>query len=203
MKIISPYRNIKQNTSISVEPYHMNSDIKTNMKNILKKKVEKKCNKNGYIDEVYRILEFSDGVMPPENLNSCAIYNLVYHCRICIPIENTIIVGMVKIVNMELVIIMNGPIIIFIPKENIDNSIWDSVDGYSHKTKKTKLLVNNYVKVQIIDKRINMNDSQIKSMGKLLDFATPDEVEKYYNIKTNSDKINLETIEETESNFIL
>ena len=213
MKIISPYKNIKQNTSISVEPYHMNSDIKNNMKNILKKKVEKKCNTRGYIDEVYKILEYSDGFMPPENLNSCAIYNVTYHCRICIPIENTIIVGMVKIVNMELVIVMNGPIVIFIPKENIDNNVWDIMEGYLHKTDKKKLTVNNYVKVQIINKKINTEDTQIKSMGRLLDFATADEVEKYYNIKTINDKpsklnADYDVIEENNeennvSNFIL
>ena len=39
MKLVSPYRNIKQHTRISIEPYHMNSDIKNNMKIILKKKV--------------------------------------------------------------------------------------------------------------------------------------------------------------------
>ena len=48
-KIVSPYRNIKQYTRISIEPFNMNSDIKNNMKIILKKKIEKKCNKNVYI----------------------------------------------------------------------------------------------------------------------------------------------------------
>jgi len=42
MKLTSPYRNIKQNTNISIEPYYMNSDIRNNMKIVLKKKVEKK-----------------------------------------------------------------------------------------------------------------------------------------------------------------
>ena len=37
MKLVSPYRNIKQYTRILIEPYYMNSDIKNNMKIILKK----------------------------------------------------------------------------------------------------------------------------------------------------------------------
>ena len=37
--IVSPYRNIKQNTRISIEPFHMNSDIRNNMKTILNNKV--------------------------------------------------------------------------------------------------------------------------------------------------------------------
>ena len=38
MNIVSPYRNIKQFTRISIEPYHLNSDIILNMKLILKKR---------------------------------------------------------------------------------------------------------------------------------------------------------------------
>jgi len=196
MKLVSPYRNIKQYTRISVEAYHMNSDIRNNMKIILKKKVEKTCNKNGFVDEVFKILEYSDGIMPPENLNGSAIYNITYHCKICIPIENTIIIGQVKVINQELVVSINGPIMIFIPKENVDTNIWDIPDGYMHKIKKKKLISGDYIKIQIIDKRINQNDSQIKSIGKLIDFATIEEIDKYFGSKIISEK-NVDSIKGT------
>lgn len=200
MKIVSPYRKIKQYTRISVEPYHMNSDIKNNMKIILKKKVEKKCNKNGFIDEVYRIIDYSDGFMPPENLNGSAIYNITYHCKICIPIENTIIIGQVRIINQELIFATNGPIMFFISKENVDINIWDIPDGYLNKNNKKKLTIGDYVKILILGKRINQNDSQIKSIGKLLDFATPDEVNNYYGNKIVLEQPSEDNIE---SNFII
>ena len=57
--------------------------------------------------------------------SSCATYKITYHCNIIIPIENTIIIGNVKAINPELVIVINGPIIVFIPKANIDSNIWD------------------------------------------------------------------------------
>jgi DNA-directed RNA polymerase subunit E'/Rpb7 len=196
-KIISPYRNIKQYTKISLEPYYMNTDILNNMKVVLKKKVEKKCNKNGYVDEVHRIIEYSDGMMPPENLNGCAIYNIIYHCKICIPVENTIIIGLIKVINQELIIAINGPIMCFIPKENIDTTIWNITDGYTNTTTKNKLLIGDYVKIIILDKRINQNDTQIRTIGKLLDNANEEEIEKYYGNKI------LETKKtEGESNFI-
>ena len=188
MKLVSPYRNIKQYTRISIEPYQMNSDIKNNMKNVLKKKIEKKCNKNGFIDEVYRILEYSDGFLPTENLNGAAIYNITYHCKICIPVENTVIIGLVRVINQELVVAINGPILIFIPKENVDNNTWDIPDGYLNKNNKKKLVSGDYVKIQIVDKRVNQNDSQIKAIGKLIDFASNDEVEKYFGSKIVSEK---------------
>jgi hypothetical protein len=203
-KIVSPYKNIKQHTRISLEPYYMNSDIRNNMKLVLKKKVEKKCNKNGFIDEVYKILEFNDGILIPENLNSAAIYNIAYHCRICIPIENTTIISYIKLISTDLIIAVNGPLFIFIPKNYIDNNTWDIPEGLLNKKNNKKLQVGNYVKIQIVDKRINQGDSQIKIIGKLSDFATDEEVEKYYGSKIikseNVDTVNTET---DESNFII
>ena len=203
-KIVSPYKNIKQHTRITLEPYHMNSDIRNNMKLVLKKKLEKKCNKNGYIDEVYKIILHSNGIMIPENLNGSAIYNIAYHCRLCIPIENSIIVAYIKMISSDLIVAINGPLFIFIPKSYIDNNIWDIPEGYVNKKTSKKLAVSNYVKIQILDKRINQGDTQIKIMGKLLDFATEDEIEKYYGskiIKTESSDV---IVNETdESNFII
>ena len=197
MKLVSPYRNIKQYTKISLEPYYMNTDIINNMKVVLKKKIEKKCNKNGYVDEVYRIMEYSDGIMPAENLNGNAIYNIIYHCKICIPIENTIIIGLIKVINQELIIAINGPIMFFIPKENIETTIWDVHDGYVNKTDKKKLVIGDYVKIQILDKRINQNDTQIRTIGKLLEIANEEEIDKFYGTKIVETKKN-----DNESNFI-
>lgn len=206
LKIVSPYRNIKQYTRIAIEPYHMNSDIKNNMKIILKNKVEKKCNKSGFIDEVYRILEYSDGMMPPENLNGSAIYNITYHCKICIPVENTVIIGEVKLINQEFIAAINGPIKIFLPKEHVDTNIWEIPDNYMNKLNNKKLSVGDFVKIQILNKRINMNDENIKTVGKMLDFANMEDVEKYFGSKIILNKVeqsDKSDKSEVESNFIL
>ena len=44
-------------------------DIKNNMKLILRKKVEKICNKQGFIDEVHKIESYQEDNMCPENLS--------------------------------------------------------------------------------------------------------------------------------------
>ena len=211
MNLVSPYRNLNQTTRISIEPYHMNSDIILNLKLKIKEKIEKKCNVNGYIVEVYRILEYSDGIMPPENLNGCAIYNITYHCKICIPIENTLIIGQVKVINQELIIANNGPIWIFIPKENIDSNYWEIIDGYKNKNNNNKLVTEDYVKIQITHKRNNKNDNQINTIGKLVDYATEDEIKNFFGSKINKQNDpeqsiqDVDTIEnnDTESNFII
>jgi DNA-directed RNA polymerase subunit E'/Rpb7 len=180
MKPISPYKNVEQYTRISIEPHQMNSDILNNMKINLKKKVEKKCNKNGFVDEVYRIINYSDGELLADNLMGNVIYNITYHCRLCLPIENTIIISQVKIINQELVATINGPIMTFIPKYYIDTNTWDINTNFKHKTKNTKLEIGNYVLVQIINKRINQNDYQIKTIGKLIDYADEKDVKEQF-----------------------
>jgi DNA-directed RNA polymerase subunit E'/Rpb7 len=180
MQIISPYKNVKQSTNISVEPYHLNSDIRNNMFNILKKKVEKKCNSYGYIDEVHKIMEYGDGQMAGENLSGNIIYNILYHCRLCLPVVNTTIIGQVKVISSEVIVCINGPIMIFVTKDNIDTNIWDNNDGYVDKKSKEKLVVGSYIKITILNIQINQGDNIIKSMGLITDIPTTDEITKYY-----------------------
>lgn len=81
---------------------------------------------------------------------------------------------------------------IFIPKTNIDTNIWEVNNNITHKVKLQKLEKNDYVKV-IIDKvKVNQNDTQIKTMGILQDFASSDETKKYFG-----------SVIEEEDNFIL
>lgn len=196
MNIVSPYKDIEQFTKIKIQPSQINSDIRNNMKMNLKKKVEKKCNKNGFIDEVYKIISFEDGVMPPENLSGNIIFNIKYHCRLCLPIEDSIIIGNIKTINQELIIATNGPIFIFIPKENINTNIWD-IENFLFKKTNEKLQINSFVKIKILNKRVNQNDYQIKSIGYLLDFATNEEVKNYFGSVIEEEN------NDDESNFII
>ena len=202
MKLTTPYLKIQQNTNISLEPYYMNSDIRNNIKIVLKKKVEKKCNEYGYIDEVYRIMNYEDGQLIPENLSGNVIFNVSYHCKMCIPIENTIIIGQVKVINQEVIVCINGPIMIFITKDNIDNNIWELSDGYLHKLNKTKLTIGQYINIQILNKNINQGDNQVKTIGMLLDYSTPDEITKFYG-NVIVDENHLDTNTDSENSFII
>ena len=141
--------------------------------------------------------------MIPENLDGSAIYNISYHCRICIPIENTTIIGTVKMVNSDLIVVINGPMLIFIPKNNVDTNIWDIPENYNHRKTNKKLVIGNFVKIQITNKRINQGDSQIKIMGNLQDFATNEEVEQYYGSKIIKTETQEENVGQNETNFIV
>jgi DNA-directed RNA polymerase subunit E'/Rpb7 len=202
--LVSPYKDVTQYTKIQIKPHMMNSDIQNIMKLVLRKKVEKRCNKNGFVDEVHRIETFEAEDMRPENLSGAVNFDISYHCRLCIPIENSLIIAQVKAINQELILAQNGPVMIFIPKDNIDQTVWDVTDKFMHLNDKSNLKVNNYIKVEVMNKRINQGDHQIKIIGQLLDLASEDEINNYYGSIITLDSEQVEEVEEQEeSNFII
>ncbi len=206
MNIISPYKDVEQYTRIKILPHQLNSDIRNHMKLNLKKKVEKKCNKNGFIDNVYRITGYRDGIMHPENLSGVVIYDVSYHCRMSIPVENSVLIAQIRLISQDLIFAVNGPIVVFISRDNVDSNIWDIEENFLHKKDKDRLKINRYVKVEIIAKKINNGDHQIKTIGRLLDYATNTEVEKYYGSVIQTDNFIEEEEkeeEEDDSNFII
>jgi DNA-directed RNA polymerase subunit E'/Rpb7 len=200
--LVSPYKNTIQYTKVQIKPHMMNSDIQNIMKLELRTKVEKRCNKNGFIDEVHRIEEFKADDMRPENLSGCVNFDIAYHCRLCIPIEETMIVAQVKAINQELILAQNGPIMIFIPKDNVDTNNWDISEKFLSLTSKSQLKINDYVKILIVNKRINQGDYQIKVIGTLFDTATKEEVQNFYGSVLNEEPDEMEK-EADESNFII
>jgi len=170
-----------QYTKISLEPHYLNNEIYNNIFTVLKKKVEEKCNNNGYIIKVNKIISLSDGIMPVENLNGNVIFNVKYECKICIPIENDIIIGIINILESHLIVCKNGPITIFIPKDNIDSGIWNIPNFTNIKTDK-KLERYDRVKILILTKRKNQNDNQIITIGRLLDIPTKQEINDFYEL---------------------
>lgn len=178
MELVKPYFDIIQYTRISIDAAYLNSDIYKNILTVLKNKVENKCNKNGFITNVYNIVDISDGIMPPENFNGNILYDISFNCRICIPFENKIIIGSIKILESNLVICKSGPLTIFISKQNIDTDIWD--ENYVNKKSKYKLKLYDNIKILILDKRINQNDTQINVIGRLLDIPSEEEINDYF-----------------------
>tara|TARA_B100001093_G_scaffold200564_1_gene192724 strand:- start:1210 stop:1812 length:603 start_codon:yes stop_codon:yes gene_type:complete len=199
--LVTPFKNTLQYTKIQIKPHMMNSDIQNIMKLVLRTKVEKRCNKNGFIDEVHKIEDFKGEDMRPENLSGCVNFDITYHCRLCIPVEDTLIIAQVKAINQELILAANGPIMVFIPKDNIDTNNWDISEKFLNIKTKVQLKVNNYIKVLVVNKRINQGDHQIKVIGTLFDIATDEEVKNFYGSITD-EEVKIEP-EVEDSNFII
>lgn len=189
MELTSPTKNILQYTRIQIPPYMMNSDIEDNMNIILQQKVEGKCNRFGFIEKVHNIEEYIEDIILPENFSGCATYKISYLASIVIPIENTFIIGNIKAMNPELVIATNGPIIIFIPKANIDTNIWDVSNDFTDKKNGYILKQNDSVKLHLDKVKINQGDIQIKCIGRLLEKVSDDEIKEFMDSKKESNFI--------------
>lgn len=181
--ISKPFYDIEQEDKVLLKPEQMNSDILLNLKINLREKVEKKCNINGYVDQIYKILKYGDGLMTAENLSGSAIYPVRYHCRIYVPLENSKIIGEVTVINPELIVAINGPIRFFIMREKVNTNNFDINNGFrlkNAKGDKKTLNLNDKVIINVEDKRINYGDKTIKCMGYMEDIATESQIKKYY-----------------------
>ena len=106
MSLVSPYKNIFQYTRISLAPHNLNSDIKNKIIFKLKNSIEKKCNKNGFIENIYEIAEYKDGIIMNEDFSGNVIFNIKYYCKLCLPVINTAIIGQIKLINQELILLI-------------------------------------------------------------------------------------------------
>lgn len=187
--ISTPINSKQQYTRIMIPPHMMNSDIVDNMTIVLQQKVENKCNRYGFIQKVHYIEKYEECIILPENFSGGASYNIIFMCKIVIPIENTVIVGTVKALNPELAIIVNGPIIVFIPKAHIDTNIWDVSNEFTEKKNRTILKQEDYVKVHLDKVKIDQGEVQIKCIGKLMGRANEEEIKMVYGTTIESNFI--------------
>jgi len=185
-ELIYPCKDEILYTRVILYPHQMNHDLYINLKKNLIDKIEGKCIKDGYIIKVYKILEYVNGIIEPENFTGTAVYDVKYLAKICTVLKESIIVTKISsyVPNANFALADFGPIIkiIFTKNERDINSKVFTIGNDKniiHIPTQTKLEVNNYVKIQIKSIKFYLNDTIIKCMGYLDNIATVDEIEKY------------------------
>lgn len=183
--INSPYINTEYHTRVDLVPYQMNNDVYKNLKINLKKDIEKKCNKYGYVVKVFKITDYSHGIIEPENFLASAIYNVKFSCRMCIPSIKTKLICVISNTNKALIVAENGPIISVITTKNVNytNFIVDNNGILNHKKKdgtSQQLKSKDIIKITVIATKFNKGDNNIKIFGFLEDIASKEEKEMYY-----------------------
>ena len=180
--IVSPYFNFELYTTLMLSPNQMNNNLYINLKKNLKAKVENKCNKIGYILNIYNILSYDEGILEPENFTGSAKYNIKYSARLCCPIENTFIICKIENMNKLLIKAKNGPILIIVNNNNIntDNFKKDNEQNIIHKNNILK--VDDYIIIKVLAKKLNNNDTRICTLGYLENIPTQTQINKFFNI---------------------
>ena len=190
-EISTPYLDSELYSRILIRPQQINNDIYINLKNNLKKKVEKKCNKYGFITKIYKILDFSEGEVVPENFDSSIVFNVKFSCRICLPISDTSIICKVDLLNKSLIKASNGPIvcIIGINYINENNFTLNNKGDILGVNKNEVLKAGDYITVKIKGTNFFPGDERIVILGGLESLPTEEEVKTYYKENLEIEKI--------------
>ena len=70
------------------------------------------------------ILDYKDGIIEAENTESSALFDLDFSCKICSPLKNTQIICEIDSVNKLLITAINGPILVIITNDRINNNVF-------------------------------------------------------------------------------
>lgn len=189
----SPYIDTELYERVLITPQQIQNDIYIYLKDNLKKKIEKKCNKYGYITKVYKILDHSDGEIVPENFDASLIYNVKYSCRLCRPIENTDIVCKIELMNKSLIKASNGPIICVIGINYINNKLFSFSNSGQLIYNNNKIIKDgDHIITGIRATNYFAGDERIIILGELKAIPSKDDIEKYYKEKLETENIIIE-----------
>lgn len=190
IELHNPFIDTVQHTKLRLLPRQLNADLYTHLKNNLVDKIQGKCNHNGYVEKVYKITDYKNGVINAEDPSASVIFDVEYECRLWLPKNKKYIIGKITLSNQTITRAENGPITIYIMGNQINQTNF-TVDPGSIIYKKTnkKLNVDDLVIVEIKQIRLNYSESQINTIGYLFDIPNKDQVSKYFveqvNEKTN------------------
>jgi len=201
-EITSPYFDTELYARIIIHPQQINNDIYINLKNNLKKKVEKKCNKYGFITKVYKIVDYSDGEIIPENFDASHVFNVKYSGRVCLPVISNKIICKIDLLNKALIKASNGPIICIIGINYINENnfeINNKGDIVALNTNKV-LNTNDHILVTIRGTNFFAGDERILILGSLDEVATQKQITDYYNEDLDIEPI-LEEVDINDNNF--
>ena len=189
----SPYVNTKLYTTVTLHPDQMDNKIYINLKKNLEKDLLNKCFRNyGCIMDIFELVEYNNGVLEAENLMASALFKIAFTCRLCRPLKNRNIIAQVHRVNKVLITLENGPILIIITNDRINDKIFFSDNNnnlrYKIKNESKVLKPNEFVKITIVSLTFNNGDSKIKAIGFLDDMATEEEIKTFYKDQYDNSK---------------
>jgi len=200
-QLVDPFITSEFATIVELLPEQMDSNYYLHLKKNVEKKVVGKCNNVGLFTKVIKLTEHTTNNINIENFTGNAEYEVKYIATMCVPLVNTVTILRVEKIIFEfndyLINADNGSITCVMPtKANVhflsirNNQIYmESVDKF--------LQIGDYIKVLIKTKKVEPGDKRIAIIGKIVNVATDEEVEKFYynKIVSNETEVTKETIQ--------
>lgn len=181
----SPYINTELYTTVSLFPNQMNNSFYLHLKKNLENAILHKCLKNfGYIMDIYEITRYDNGKIEAENLAAYATFNVAFSCKLCKPLKSKNIICQVEKIRKLLFTAVNGPIIVIITNDRINESAFflDNSNNIRYKKdgKSELLKPNDFVIITIGETLFAHGEQNIKAMGYLHSMATEEESKMFY-----------------------
>ena len=185
-ELIYPCKDEILYTKVVLYPYQINNDLYINLKKNLIDKIENKCTKDGFIVKIYKIIEYSNGIIEPENFTGIVVFNVKYLANVCIALKDTLIIAKITqyIPNANFILAEFNNIIKIIftkNKRDINTKLFTigNDKNLMYIPNQTLLQLNDYIKIQLKTIKFYQNDNCIKCMGYLEDLATLEEINNY------------------------
>lgn len=179
----SPFIDTILCTKVTLHPSQLNNNIYVNLKSNLIETHKNRCYKNyGFIKEIYKIEERSEGTIYPEDRSASVHYDVKFSCNICNPIEKTQIICTVNKVTSKFISATREPISILITRDRINENVF-SIDPRTGKIRtKEGIYVKegDYIKITVESKQFADKDTKIIVIGRLDNLASDKEVEDFY-----------------------
>jgi DNA-directed RNA polymerase subunit E'/Rpb7 len=192
-QLVDPFITRDFSTIVELLPSQMDSNYYLHLKKNVENKVVGKCNNIGLFTKVIKLVDYESNNINIENFSANAEYDVTFTATICIPLVNTLTILRVERIIFEfndyLINADNGSITCVMPTKTNghflsikSNQIYiNSLDKY--------LEIGDYIKVLIKTKKIDPGDKKIAIIGKMVDIATEEEIEKFYYNKVSIDQV--------------
>lgn len=184
LELVNPYTIKRIETTVVITPNQLNNDLKYHLLMNIKSREENKCNSVGFIKEIISLCDDTiNGKLDITNTKGNCKFNLSYIANICIPIANTIIICKVDEIN-QIIRASYDHIIFAMKMVDYDNKVFkfENMKDLIHIKTKQKISVGSFIKVKINGIKVTKNDINLFCMGFIIDFASTEEVEKFYKV---------------------
>lgn len=151
------YFNCVLNKKIVIQPKFLNENLDEYIYQYLKKNVEGKCLHEGYVKhDSIKIIKKSIGSISGNRFTGDITYNIIFTADLCNPVIGNIIECKVKFINKLGILANNDPIKVIVGKQ-----------FHINDNEMNKINENDIIKVQVIAKKFNLNEKEIRVVAKL------------------------------------
>lgn len=179
MSQLNLYFRTELETKVSLLPNQINGNMDSHILDNLRAKIEGKAIDNGIVLKINRIIEYGDGIIDKANFMGTVVFPVKYECFICSPLKNLEITCIVKNIIKGYLICNNGPVIIAIQFNNIDNNKFEIEDNTISNKNGNKIEKGDYLKISIISINNNLGEKNIIVMGRLINLASVNEIKVF------------------------